>query len=146
MDTGKGIEQDEMYRLFTLFGKLDRTKDQNQSGIGMGLTICNKIIQQCHGEIDARSDGAGKGSTFTFKMKMSLPSQEKKAMIEKAFFNQHEDAEQILMNESNSSSVQPMSSMILGSEDQLSEIQVDGERFFHIDGPENPMTNRLMSS
>ena len=39
-DTGKGIERDEMKKLFTLFGKIERTEDSNPDGIGMGLTIC----------------------------------------------------------------------------------------------------------
>ena len=39
-DTGKGIRLDEMKKLFTLFGKIERTEDSNPDGIGMGLTIC----------------------------------------------------------------------------------------------------------
>ena len=38
-DTGKGISKDELDKLFTLFGKLERTEDLNPDGLGMGLTI-----------------------------------------------------------------------------------------------------------
>ena len=40
IDSGKGIKRDEMQKLFTLFGKMERTEDQNPDGLGMGLTIC----------------------------------------------------------------------------------------------------------
>ena len=40
VDQGKGIRQDEMSKLFKLFGKFERTEDINQEGIGMGLKIC----------------------------------------------------------------------------------------------------------
>ena len=60
-----------MRKLFTLFGKLQRTEDSNPDGIGMGLTICQKIIQNCGGKIDVHSDGANMGSTFMFQMPMN---------------------------------------------------------------------------
>jgi signal transduction histidine kinase len=49
IDTGKGIKLEEMAKLFTLFGKVDRTEDSNPDGLGMGLTICQKIIENSGG-------------------------------------------------------------------------------------------------
>ena len=43
-DTGKGIAKEELNKLFTFFGKLERTEDSNPDGLGMGLTICQKIV------------------------------------------------------------------------------------------------------
>lgn len=40
IDNGRGITKDEMDKLFTLFGKIKRTEDDNADGIGMGLMIC----------------------------------------------------------------------------------------------------------
>lgn len=54
-----------------MFGKLDRTEDQNLEGIGMGLTICKKIVENNDGKIDVFSAGEDQGSTFMFSMKMS---------------------------------------------------------------------------
>ena len=72
-DTGKGIKMDEMKKLFTLFGKIERTEDSNPDGIGMGLTICQKILQSCGGKIEVHSEGENKGTSFFFQMPMYLP-------------------------------------------------------------------------
>ena len=65
-DTGKGIKLDEMKKLFTLFGKMERTEDSNPDGLGMGLTICQKIIENCGGKIEVFSEGENKGTSFFF--------------------------------------------------------------------------------
>ena len=38
-DTGAGIAEEDFDKLFTRFGKLNRTSEQNSEGIGMGLTL-----------------------------------------------------------------------------------------------------------
>ena len=74
IDTGKGIKKEEMSKLFTLFGKLERTEHANPDGLGMGLTICHKIIHNSGGKIAVHSNGENQGTTFDFKMKMGLPT------------------------------------------------------------------------
>ena len=80
-DTGKGITKEELSKLFTLFGKIERTEDSNPDGLGMGLTICQKIIQNSGGKIDVFSDGVNKGSTFMFQMSMKLPKEAAKTAV-----------------------------------------------------------------
>ena len=70
-DEGKGIKEDERERLFTLFGQVDRTKSVNFDGIGMGLNICKKIIDENQGSIEVYSRGENCGATFQFVMKMN---------------------------------------------------------------------------
>ena len=53
-----------------MFGKLQRSACMNSEGIGLGLRICKEIVNQNGGTIYVESDGAGKGSCFTFSMKM----------------------------------------------------------------------------
>ena len=45
-DTGVGIKQSELPKLFTRFGKLMRTAELNNEGIGLGLTIVQGIVKQ----------------------------------------------------------------------------------------------------
>ena len=40
IDNGVGIRSEDMNKLFSMFGKLRRTAEMNDEGIGMGLMIC----------------------------------------------------------------------------------------------------------
>lgn len=71
-DSGKGIKQEDINKLFTMFGKLQRTAEINSEGIGMGLMICQKLVSLNGGTIKVHSDGIDQGSVFTFSMKMKL--------------------------------------------------------------------------
>lgn len=42
-DTGCGIRTEDQNKLFKMFGFLDRTKEINTKGIGLGLHICKLI-------------------------------------------------------------------------------------------------------
>jgi signal transduction histidine kinase len=60
-DTGIGIADENMTKLFT---PLFTTKAK---GIGMGLAICKKIVEEHDGTIDFESK-VGQGTTFTIKL------------------------------------------------------------------------------
>ena len=45
LDSGSGIEQTDLPKLFSRFGKLQRTAEINHEGIGLGLTIVKKIVE-----------------------------------------------------------------------------------------------------
>ena len=68
VDTGKGINNREMSKLFKMFAKISRTQGLNTEGIGIGLMICKRIIENSGGEITVCSAGEDKGSTFKFTM------------------------------------------------------------------------------
>ena len=44
-DTGVGISKENISKLFQTFGKLSETRKQNTQGIGLGLSICHRIVQ-----------------------------------------------------------------------------------------------------
>lgn len=71
IDTGIGIAQEDIGKLFQKFGLLPGSYITNQTamGTGLGLYICRSIIDLHHGEIKAESQGRGKGSTFTFTLR-----------------------------------------------------------------------------
>ncbi len=45
VDTGRGIEKEDLPKLFNLFGKLMRTAEMNSQGIGLGLNIVQKLVK-----------------------------------------------------------------------------------------------------
>lgn len=63
-DTGEGIPKNLLPKLFKLFTQAERTLDRAQGGLGLGLTIVQKIVELHGGWVEARSEGPGKGSEF----------------------------------------------------------------------------------
>ena len=71
VDTGMGIKEEDRPKLFKLFGFLDKTKEINAKGIGLGLHICKKITRIFDGDIICQSK-YGQGSNFTFIVALGL--------------------------------------------------------------------------
>ena len=70
-DTGIGLDESEIIRLFKPFGKIERYGkgwDIVIGGMGMGLFISKELIELHHGKIWAESEGKNKGSTFYFSI------------------------------------------------------------------------------
>lgn len=55
VDTGVGIEQDKLKDLFSTFTKIDRHRNLNKEGVGLGLVICKNIVEALNGSITVLS-------------------------------------------------------------------------------------------
>lgn len=64
-DTGLGLTQDDMRRLFTQGGRGEEAKRRNVNSTGYGLYITKKIVSAHGGTVTVASPGRDKGSTFT---------------------------------------------------------------------------------
>jgi PAS domain S-box-containing protein len=69
-DNGVGIAPELLPHLFKLFVQSKRTLDRSQGGLGIGLSVVQRLIEMHGGYITAHSDGIGLGSTF----EIHLPS------------------------------------------------------------------------
>jgi CheY-like chemotaxis protein len=70
-DTGQGIALDLLPRIFDLFMQADRSFDRSQGGLGIGLTLVQRLVRAHGGEVAATSAGPGQGSEFTVRLPLS---------------------------------------------------------------------------
>lgn len=80
-DNGVGISTEDLYKLFTKFGRLDNSyvAAATSGGTGLGLYICKSLVELMGGKIKASSEGIGKGTTFTFSLPVATPALIKQA-------------------------------------------------------------------
>jgi CheY-like chemotaxis protein len=74
-DTGVGIAPELLPRVFDLFTQSDRTPDRSQGGLGIGLSLTQRLVELHRGKIEAHSAGLGQGSEFTVRLPVLLPSE-----------------------------------------------------------------------
>lgn len=77
-DSGMGMTPEELNKAFTAFSQGEHTEDEsaNQGGLGLGLAISKKLVELQSGSIEAKSDGRGRGSTFTIEFPLAHGSSE----------------------------------------------------------------------
>jgi CheY-like chemotaxis protein len=63
-DTGVGIDQDMLSRLFEPFSQADRSLDRARGGLGLGLAIIKGMTELHGGKVEVRSEGPGRGTEF----------------------------------------------------------------------------------
>ncbi|MCR5652125.1 MAG: response regulator [Lachnospiraceae bacterium] len=63
-DTGIGIREEDMEKIFDSFERVDSKRNRNVQGTGLGLAITRAVVEKMSGKISASST-YGKGSTFT---------------------------------------------------------------------------------
>jgi signal transduction histidine kinase len=74
-DSGVGIGEEDLSSLFKKFSRLDNSYVATAStgGTGLGLYICKSLLDLMKGTIQVKSDGVGKGTTFSFTLPVATP-------------------------------------------------------------------------
>jgi signal transduction histidine kinase/CheY-like chemotaxis protein len=67
-DSGIGIPQHMLGRIFELFAQADRALDRAQGGLGIGLTVVKSLAELHGGSVEARSEGEGKGAEILLRL------------------------------------------------------------------------------
>ncbi|MCH5267656.1 MAG: response regulator [Lachnospiraceae bacterium] len=74
-DTGMGIREEDMGKLFESFQRIDEEKNRNIEGTGLGMNIVMSLLQLMDGELNVESEYE-KGSTFTVTIPQKVISDE----------------------------------------------------------------------
>jgi len=67
-DNGIGLESTELVAVFNMFSQVTAAQERSEGGLGIGLALTRGLVQLHGGSIEARSDGPGKGATFTARL------------------------------------------------------------------------------
>ena len=68
-DNGIGIPREDLPRVFDMFAQVERALSRSSGGLGIGLSLVKGIVEMHGGSVTADSDGPGKGSTFTVRLR-----------------------------------------------------------------------------
>ena len=67
-DDGAGIEPDLLPHVFDLFVQASRNLDRAHGGLGIGLTLVQRLVRLHGGSVEARSEGLGHGAEFIVRL------------------------------------------------------------------------------
>ena len=76
-DTGVGIEEEDLPKIFEAFTQVDASKKRRHEGAGLGLAIAGRLVRLMGGEINVRSE-PGVGTRFWFDV--DLPAKQKQSV------------------------------------------------------------------
>jgi signal transduction histidine kinase/DNA-binding response OmpR family regulator len=71
-DTGVGIPESMLPKVFEMFTQVDRSLERSQGGLGIGLSISRRLVELHGGSIETYSDGHGLGSRFVVRLPVAL--------------------------------------------------------------------------
>ncbi|HJX29375.1 MAG TPA: ATP-binding protein [Thermoanaerobaculia bacterium] len=67
-DTGVGISEDMLPRIFEPFTQVESSRTRSEGGLGLGLPLVRSLVELHHGEVEAHSGGPGRGSEFVVRL------------------------------------------------------------------------------
>src|SRR4051812_6426252 len=67
-DNGIGMSPETLSTAFELFKQAQQGLDRTQGGLGVGLTLAQRLVRMHGGTLQARSDGPGRGSEFLVRL------------------------------------------------------------------------------
>jgi signal transduction histidine kinase/ActR/RegA family two-component response regulator len=120
-DEGIGIAPEMQGRVFDLFAQVDSSLQRAEGGLGIGLTLVDRLVRLHGGKVELRSDGVGHGSEFIVK----LPLGTAPADAAVARSDAHAEKVKVVLVEDNAD-LRNLTSDLLGALGCSVELAVDG--------------------
>jgi signal transduction histidine kinase len=67
-DNGIGIAHDKLQAIFEPFTQVEEARGRSRGGLGIGLTLVDRLVQMHGGSVEATSAGIDRGSRFTVRL------------------------------------------------------------------------------
>lgn len=67
-DDGSGIDAEHLPHIFEMFAQPTPRPDAPQTGLGIGLSVAQSLVEMHEGRIEAHSDGPGRGAAFVVRL------------------------------------------------------------------------------
>jgi len=135
VDTGIGISENKINFVFEKFTQIDSSSTRKHNGSGLGLAISQELARLMNGNI-ALESSIGKGSSFTFNLKMKITKKTKinKNKIKKIINRAPSDRIKTLIVDDNSSNrfIAELMLQDLGCETDFAENGYQAVQFAHI--------------
>ena len=100
-DDGIGIPPDSIGRVFNMFAQEQSALHRSEGGLGIGLGLAKGLIELHGGTIEARSEGAGRGSAFTLRVPALAEERAARDRFPKEIDQSHFPARSILLADDN---------------------------------------------
>ncbi|MEO5617902.1 MAG: response regulator [Candidatus Eisenbacteria bacterium] len=124
-DNGVGIPPSILPYVFDLFTQGDRALDRSQGGLGIGLALVKNIVELHGGQVEARSAGAGQGSTFYLRLPAPASPAAAETVVEQRAPASRGPARRVLVVDDNIDSAESMA-MLLRLEGHQTHTALDG--------------------
>jgi PAS domain S-box-containing protein len=112
-DTGVGLTDDLLPKIFDLFAQGDRSLDRAEGGLGIGLTLVRQLVQMHGGAVEAHSEGPGRGSEFVVRLPLlAAPPAADDSPVADAESSSHVSSRRVLVVDDNSDSAESMALLL----------------------------------
>ncbi|MFL6697049.1 MAG: PAS domain S-box protein [Vitreoscilla sp.] len=112
-DSGIGLSQDMLPRVFDMFAQVDRSMERAQGGLGIGLALVKRLVEMHGGSVHATSEGPDRGCRFVVRLPLiRTPSRAPRADAGHELTAQETDGLRVLVVDDNADSAESLSQVM----------------------------------